>query len=42
LIADPLGELTTLGQFLGFADPADWAGSVAGRVRATAPVAVAA
>ena len=42
LIADPLGELTTLGEFLGFADPAGWAVSVAGRVRATTPVAVAA
>jgi putative sulfotransferase len=42
LTADPLGELTALGEFLGFADPATWAGSVAGRVRNAAPVAVAA
>jgi len=42
LVADPVGELTTLGEFLGFADPAGWAGTVAGRVRATSSMAVAA
>lgn len=40
LLADPAGELTRLGEFLGFTDPAGWAASVAGRVRQ--PVAVAA
>ena len=42
LLADPIGELTGLGRFLGFADPAGWAGSVAGRIRSTARPAVAA
>ncbi|MEV6597413.1 sulfotransferase domain-containing protein [Actinoplanes sp. NPDC051346] len=40
LVADPVGQLTALGSFLGFADPAGWAASVAGRVRAPEPVAV--
>jgi putative sulfotransferase len=42
LVADPVGELTKLGEFLGFADPAGWAVSVADRVRKPEPVAVAA
>ncbi|MCU7723981.1 sulfotransferase [Actinoplanes sp. KI2] len=42
LVADPIGELTTLGEFLGFADPAAWAASVAGRVRTTSSMAVVA
>jgi putative sulfotransferase len=33
LIADPVSALTGLGEFLGFADAAGWAGSVADRVR---------
>ncbi len=33
LLADPVEQLTTLGAFLGFADPAGWAGAVAHRVR---------
>jgi len=33
LIADPVSELTKLGDFLGFADAAGWAGAVADRVR---------
>ena len=41
LIADPVGELTKLGDFLGFADAAGWAVSVADRVRKPEPVAVA-
>jgi putative sulfotransferase len=39
LLADPVGELTRLGTFLGFADPARWAAAVAGRVRRPEPVA---
>ncbi|WP_306204811.1 sulfotransferase [Actinoplanes sp. RD1] len=39
LLADPVGELTRLGAFLGFADPAGWAAAVAGRVRRPEPVA---
>jgi len=42
LVADPVGELTTLGEFLGFAEPAKWAVSVADRVRKPEPMAVAA
>jgi putative sulfotransferase len=42
LIADPVGELTRLGEFLDFAEPASWAVSVADRVRKPEPVAVAA
>jgi putative sulfotransferase len=42
LVADPVGELTKLGEFLGFADPAGWAVSVADRVRKPEPVAAAA
>jgi putative sulfotransferase len=33
LVSDPVGELTRLGEFLGFADPARWAAAAAGRVR---------
>lgn len=33
LLADPAGELTRLGDFLGFADPSGWAAQAAGRVR---------
>lgn len=33
LIANPVGELTRLGEFLGFAEPARWAGATAGHVR---------
>ncbi|MEV8507480.1 hypothetical protein AB0368_22050 [Actinoplanes sp. NPDC051475] len=40
IVADPVGRLTDLGSFLGFADPAAWAGSVADRVRRPEPVAV--
>lgn len=40
LVADPVAELTALGTFLGFADPAGWAVSVADRVRKPEPVAV--
>jgi putative sulfotransferase len=40
LVADPIGELTRLGAFLGFADPAGWADTVADRVRKPEPVAV--
>jgi putative sulfotransferase len=32
LVADPVGELTRLGQYLDFADPTGWAERVAGRV----------
>ncbi|BCJ68031.1 sulfotransferase [Polymorphospora rubra] len=32
LVADPVGELTRVGAFLGFEDPAEWAGRVADRV----------
>lgn len=39
LVADPIAELTKLGAFLGFADPAGWAGKVADRVRKPEPVA---
>ncbi|GGK83908.1 sulfotransferase domain-containing protein [Mangrovihabitans endophyticus] len=34
LVRDPVGGLTRLGEFLGFADPAGWAGSVAHHVKA--------
>jgi putative sulfotransferase len=34
LLADPAGQLTALGEFLGFADPAGWAAKVAHRVSA--------
>ena len=40
LVADPAGELTKLGGFLGFADPGGWAASVAHRVRTPEAVAV--
>ncbi|GAB1643161.1 sulfotransferase domain-containing protein [Krasilnikovia sp. MM14-A1259] len=40
LVADPAGQLTTLGEFLGFADPGGWAASVADRVRRPEPVPV--
>ncbi|OJF15722.1 sulfotransferase family protein [Couchioplanes caeruleus] len=40
LVADPVGQLTALGTFLGFADPGGWAASVAHRVRKPEPVAV--
>jgi putative sulfotransferase len=33
LLADPVGELTRLGDFLGFADPSGWAARAADRVR---------
>jgi putative sulfotransferase len=33
IVDDPIGQLTELGSFLGFADPAAWAGTVAHRVR---------
>jgi pimeloyl-ACP methyl ester carboxylesterase len=33
LVASPVDELTRLGEFLGFADPAGWANQTAGRVR---------
>ncbi|AGZ46203.1 sulfotransferase [Actinoplanes friuliensis] len=33
LLVDPVGELTKLGSFLGFADPAGWADGVAHRVK---------
>jgi putative sulfotransferase len=33
LLMDPIGQLTSLAEFLGFAEPAEWAVSVAGRVR---------
>jgi putative sulfotransferase len=36
LVANPVGELTGLGQFLGFADPASWATASAGRIRPSA------
>jgi putative sulfotransferase len=39
LVADPIGELTRLGEFLGFADPQGWAESVAHRVRKPEPIA---
>jgi putative sulfotransferase len=42
LVADPVRELTALGEFLGFADPAGWAGAVAPRVDRPARTAVAA
>jgi len=37
LIVDPVSSLTELGEFLGFADAAGWAGSVADRVRKPVP-----
>lgn len=37
LVADPIGELTALGAFLGFADPAGWAAATAHRVRPPRP-----
>jgi hypothetical protein len=37
LLADPAGELTRLGDFLGFADPSGWAARAAGRVGARSP-----
>jgi putative sulfotransferase len=40
LVADPAGELTKLGGFLGFADPGGWAASMAHRVRTPEAVAV--
>lgn len=40
LVADPVGRLTDLGEFLGFADAPGWAVSVADRVRKPEPVAV--
>jgi putative sulfotransferase len=33
ILADPAGELTRLGEFIGFGDPAGWADSVADQVR---------
>jgi putative sulfotransferase len=36
LVANPVGELATLGEFLGFADPARWATASARRVRPSA------
>ena len=36
LVADPVAELTALGRFLGFADPAGWAERIASRVVAPA------
>jgi putative sulfotransferase len=33
IVDDPIGQLTELGEFLGFADPAAWAEKVAHRVR---------
>jgi putative sulfotransferase len=36
LLANPVGELATLGEFLGFADPARWATAAAVRVRPSA------
>jgi putative sulfotransferase len=33
IVDDPIGQLTELGEFLGFSDPAAWAGTVAHRVR---------
>lgn len=41
LLQDPLGELTALGRFLGFADPAGWAQRVAPRVVNPARASVA-
>ena len=40
LVADPIGGLTELGEFLGFADAPGWAASVAHRVRRPERVAV--
>lgn len=37
LVLDPIGQLTALGEFLGFVDPPGWAATVASRVRARAP-----
>ena len=37
LLLDPVGQLTALAEFLGFADPLGWAAEVAHRVRAPAP-----
>ena len=42
LVADPVGELTRLGEFLDFAEPASWAVSVADRVRKPEPILAAA
>jgi putative sulfotransferase len=42
LVADPVGQLTALGAFLGFADPGGWAGAVADRVRRPEPAAASA
>jgi len=42
LLADPVRELTALGEFLDFADPSGWAGNVAPRVGRPARTAVAA
>lgn len=39
LVAEPLAELTRLGEFLGFADPAGWASQTAGQVRPPKAVA---
>jgi len=38
LLADPVAQLTALGEFLNFAEPANWADSVAHRVRKPAMV----